>query len=120
MMAHWEQRDHWIGGIGANVYDGLKEIWVGARLNELKWFWDPSLQWMLPMLCNYCGAVISSDEIEMSRSSQGIYEVLCEECGSMNQVHPKYTNGEPRNIALIGHWDGWQPFGNPGSHSCGR
>ena len=24
---------------------------------------------------------------------------------------PVYTKGDPRNIALIGHWDGWQPFG---------
>ena len=33
---------------------------------------------------------------------------------------PKFAWGEPRNIALIGHWDGWQPFGSPGQHSCGE
>jgi hypothetical protein len=33
-------------------------------------------------------------------------------------VKPTTTGGDPRNIAYIGHWDGWQPFNNS-SHSCG-
>ncbi|KAL5487225.1 hypothetical protein EMCRGX_G019802 [Ephydatia muelleri] len=32
---------------------------------------------------------------------------------------PKVTSGGPRNIALIGHWDGWQPFSTSCKHSCG-
>ena len=32
---------------------------------------------------------------------------------------PKYANGDPRNVALIGHWDGWQPFSTSIKHSCG-
>ena len=34
----------------------------------------------------------------------------------MQDHAPSFTKGNPRNIALIGHWDGWQPFGYPGSH----
>ena len=33
---------------------------------------------------------------------------------------PIFACGDPRNIALIGHWDGWQPFGYSGSQSCGK
>ena len=30
------------------------------------------------------------------------------------------TTGDPRNIALIGHWDGWQPFSTSSNHSSGE
>ena len=50
----------------------------------------------------------------------GVYSVQCEECGDQTYHLPKFARGEPRNIALIGHWDGWQPFGLPGQHSCGE
>ena len=44
----------------------------------------------------------------------------CEECGTKEDYQPKFVRGEPQNITLIGHWDGWQPFGAPGQHSCGK
>jgi len=38
----------------------------------------------------------------------------------INEIVPKFVNGDPRNIGLIGHWDGWQPgFGHVSSHSSG-
>ena len=33
MMAHWEDKGHWIRGEGANFT--LKEVWDGSRFNEL-------------------------------------------------------------------------------------
>lgn len=119
MMSHWQNKENWIEGVGANVEE-LKEIWDGARFNELKWFWDPTSKWMLPFKCSFCLCIISAEEIAESPQVQGYYQVLCEECGTLHKHVPKYVCGEPRNIALIGHWDGWQPFGYPGSHSCGK
>lgn len=75
---------------------------------------------MLPFKCSFCSGIISTEEIAESSQVQGYYHVLCEECGTLHKHKPKYTCGEPRNIALIGHWDGWQPFGYPGLHSCGK
>ena len=120
MMGHWKEKEHWIRGMGPFFIN--KEIWDGSHFNELKWFWDPACKWMLPVRCNFCAAVISVDEIRSSPHNEedGSCSVQCEECGTRVQHQPQYVRGEPCNIALIGHWDGWQPFGYPGSHSCGE
>ena len=120
MMAHWEEKEHWISGVGPNFT--LKEVWDGSRFNELKWFWDPACEWMLPGRCSFCATVISTDEIQSSPHNEedGTYSVQCEECGTRVQHQLQYVRGEPPNIAFIGHWDGWQPLGYPGSHSCGE
>lgn len=116
MMAHWENKDRWISGSGPN----FTEIWDGSRFNELSWFWNPECSWILPFRCTFCSSVISAKEIQESERNMNGYNVQCSECGTMQYHMPSFTKGNPRNIALIGHWDGWQPFGYPGSHSCGE
>ena len=118
MMAHWGEKEHWLVGEGPNFI--LKEISDGERFNELKWFWDPDSRWMLPVKCQYCANVTSSDEIEEFPEEEGKHVITCHECGSRRKHTPCYSRGDPRNSALIGHWDGWQPFGYPGTHSCGK
>ena len=75
---------------------------------------------MLPYKCKYCGNVISVEEIKAFPEQDGVFSVVCEECGDQTNHVLGFARGEPRNIALIGHWDGWQPFGSPGQHSCGE
>eukprot|EP00731_Ephydatia_muelleri_P035237 Em0107g9a len=67
------------------------EIWDGDRFKELSWFWNPEARWAILALCPNCKF----------------------------EHKPKVTSGDPRNIALIGHWDGWQPFSTSCKHSCG-
>ena len=114
MMAHWDEKEHWIQGEGANFT--LKEIWNGERFNELKWFWNPDSHWMLPVKCQYCDNVISVDEIKAFPKEEDRHIITCPECGARWEHTPSYARGDPCNIALIGHWDGWQPFGYPGAH----
>ena len=52
------------------------------------------------------------EQIEAFPERNGIYTIQCEECGDRKDHQPKFARSEPRNIALIGHWDGWQPFGS--------
>jgi len=119
MLAHWVNRDDWINRAGSNSV--LKEVWDGMRFSELAWFWNPDAEWMLPCRCKCCGNVISEKEIRASAPERdGVYTVQCEECGTKENYQAQFVRGEPRNIALIGHWDGWQPFGAPGQHSCGK
>lgn len=121
MMGHWHEREHWMTGVHEGPRNTFKEVWDGSRFNKLKWFWDPECEWMLPVRCNFCTAVISADEIQSSTYNEdGSYSVDCEDCGTRVHHRPQYARGEPCNVALIGHWDGWQPFGYPGSHSCGE
>jgi len=118
MMAYWYNKDHWIEG--SSCYFPLKEIWDGSRFNKLSWFWDPNRIYMLPFRCQFCQSVICVEEIELSEQlDEDSFIVFCNECGFRQDHTPKYSCGDPRNIALIGHWDGWQPFGASGRHSCG-
>lgn len=115
MLGHW--KEHWITGVGPNFT--LKQLWDGGRFNELKWFWDPEKEWLLPCKCNFCDNIFSADEIMEALEETGEFSLVCDECGTRQQQHPKFAHGDPRNVALIGHWDGWSPFGMPGKHSSG-
>ena len=46
--------------------------------------------------------------------------IICPHCFSAFNVSPRYTNGNPRNLAVIDHWNGWQPFSSSNKHSCGK
>lgn len=63
-------------GVHEGPHNTFKEVWDGSRFNELKWFWDPACEWMLPVRCNFCTAVISADEIQSSTYNEdGSYSV---------------------------------------------
>lgn len=48
------------------------------------------------------------------------YIISCNECHHNFKHVLRYTRGDPRNIALIGHWDGFRPFRSTGKHGCGE
>ena len=52
------------------------------------------------------------------KDESGLSYVECLECLETVPCELKTTNGSPLNIALIGHWDAWQPF-KTGLKSCG-
>lgn len=64
-------------------------------------------------------SIQSAEEIESSSFDGHNFTVICSECGSKNSCSGEKAVGNPRNIALIGHWDGWYPFQSKSSHSCG-
>ena len=90
------------------------------RFTELSWFWDPHQQWLLPFRCTACKSVISAEFISSFLvGGANTVDLGCPHCH--HEVHQavQYASGDPRNIALIGHWDGWQPFSTSLRHSCG-
>ena len=121
MTAHWEQRDHWLNG--ENERDSFSEIWDGKKFSELKWFWDREEYWLLPVRCPWCAEVISAAHISTSMTeaaSSNACTIRCPYCCYTAFPHQvKYATGDPRNIALVGHWDGWKPFSTSAKHSCG-
>ena len=46
--------------------------------------------------------------------------ISCDACYLDFHHDPQYAKGDPRNLVLIGHWDGFQPFRSTGKHSCGK
>ena len=89
MLAHWVNRDRWISGIGPNFE--LEEIWDGGRFNELSWFWNRNVEWMLPWRCQCCGTVMGEKEIRASPEKDGIYTLQCEECGTKVDFEAKFV-----------------------------
>lgn len=121
MMGFWQERDHWLHRDCNNEERIYKEIWDGDRFRELSWFWDPQQQWLLPFRCQECHSVInvvSTHQPLQDTEFPAVVDVTCSICGTVNKHIPKYARGNPRNIALIGHWDGWLPF-QTAAHSCG-
>ena len=43
----------------------------------------------------------------------------CPECYIKFSGKVKIATGDPSNIALIGHWHGWQPFPTSSKHGSG-
>lgn len=118
MLAHWNERDHWLER--EEAWPIKKEMWDGERWVQLQWFWDPNKTWVLPCCCRHCGIPISANHLIKSQDSvtDGIKVVDCPECLESFEQRLETTKGSPRNIALIGHWDGWQAFASS-SRSCG-
>ena len=112
MLSHWKEQGHWLGR--DESWSLKREIWDGQRWVDLQWFCDPDKTWPLPTLCPSCGIPVSADHLISSPangSADGVRIVECRECLETFQHTMKFANGNPLNLALIGHWDGWQPFG---------
>ena len=82
------------------------------EIGLLNRFWDPSSQWAVPTNCPFCQSVVPIPRDET-------LDELYLRCGGYHTCFNhkiKRTYGDPRNIALIGHWDGWQPFSTRSKH----
>ena len=118
ITAHWDQKDHWIGRHGQPFFP-IKEIWDGTRFAELQWFWNPNEEWLLPAFCTNCKSVISAASISTAAIGANGKMVICQACAFENAVKEEFARGDPRNIAFMLHWDGFQPFGESEKHSTG-
>eukprot|EP00111_Clytia_hemisphaerica_P012099 TCONS_00035538-protein len=110
MLAHWRDRDVWLGKSGVSY--PVNEIWHGSRFKELQWFWDTDCRWPLPHICTNCHSYIN-----LNGNQSETIDVTCYHCYKEETIQPKFVHGDPRNIALIGHWDGWSPKSGRGSGS---
>lgn len=127
-MAHWQEKDHrLVTEEGHNSHDNesdtfYNEIWDGERFSELSWFWNPNTSWILPARCpeRWCSGVVSSHDIEDAPGGDSTDEKVleCPNCYCEFTYKVKHAKGDPRNLAYIGHWDGWSPY-KSGNHKCG-
>lgn len=111
MLSHWNEKEHWLGR--KEAWPLKQEFWDGQRWMDLQWFWDPSKVWPLPTLCVHCSAEISVDG-HLTTSPDGLNNlktVTCPECFETFHRSIEMARGSSLNLALIAHWDGWQPFG---------
>lgn len=122
MLSHWFEKDHWLGQENQDGWGFTckSEIWDGRRFSELQWFWNPEEEWQLPAKCDNCGGVVSVQDINSSPDgNDGQKLVTCLSCAvTFPHVIQKAT-GDPRNLAYILHWDGFQPFDGKYNHGSG-
>ena len=111
-LAHWEERNEWLGGKPDNV--NFKEIWHGQRFADLSYFWDPDTESLLPTSCRNCGNILTTSEICNAAlpgsSSRDPVQLKCSEC-MLSFIHtPQFMKGNPLNQAFIFHEDGFNAF----------
>lgn len=112
MLGHWLEKEHWLENVES--WHLKKEIWDGNRWSELQWFGNPENVWVLPPWCVHCNIPISTDHLINSPDCdrQGAFKIVeCPVCLENFEHCIKMAKGSPLNLALIGHFDGWQPFG---------
>ena len=124
MLSHWQEKEHWLEQENSEGwgFQCKKEIWDGKRFAELQWFWNPEKEWELPTKCVNCATVISAKDIETSPDicdSEERKLITCKSCHQTFQHIVQKTYGDPRNLAYIAHWDGFQPFDGKYNHGSG-
>ena len=101
MTAHLKEKVHWINeqnSLMSRKSFGMKVV-------------------SLPVQCVISAAIV--EELARQQNSRHI-TVCCCECYTKFDCEVWKANGNPQNIALIGRWDGWQPFSMTSKHSSGK
>lgn len=112
MLGHWLEKEHWLENMES--WHLKREIWDGNRWSKLQWFWNPKSVWALPTRCVHGNIPVSTDHLINSPDCdrQGAFKIVeCPVCFENFEHCIKMAKGSPLNLALIGHFDGWQPFG---------
>lgn len=124
LLAHWRQRSHWLGKLDEHLQSTHKEplqneTWDGKGFQKYSWFFDPTWKWLLPQLCTACKEPISSDLIQagiLPSDDEDIpmvnlpnVQLRCPHCQEDIEVKESWTTGDPRNLALQYHADGFYP-----------
>ncbi|KAL3698989.1 hypothetical protein R1sor_017011 [Riccia sorocarpa] len=113
----WRARERWISADRDPAPSfPIMEWWDGTKAKEIAWFFDSHCEFELPVVCQSCYEVYQahpikceelSDEFNFSQDSQA-YEFACSSCGDWICADRKTTKGDPRNITIMGYWDGFQ------------
>lgn len=112
MLSHWIEKEHWLDN--DEEYPIKKELWDGKRWRDLKWFWNPESQWVLPTSCKHCNIPIPTEHLINSLDKDLVSNtktVECPYCFEQFEHCITIPRGSPLNLAIMGHFDGWEPFG---------
>ena len=92
MLTMWkrENRERWLGKGIANPPNHIKEIWDGEKLCQYQDFWNPEVEWELPVSCgNEDCKMIFRAFPELCADLEGkyncetrMYEFICSNCNT--------------------------------------
>ncbi|KAL3692486.1 hypothetical protein R1sor_006137 [Riccia sorocarpa] len=107
MLAMWRAKHKWFRHDETELAPSfpIKDWWDGSKAKEISWFWDSDISWELPVVCMACPEVYQAFPVKCQELLANFdlpsrrYNFICKSCG---------TRGDPRNIPLLAHWDGFQ------------
>lgn len=108
LMAHWHSRSEWLNKPIDYEPHSYSELWHGSRFRELSYFWDRDQETLLPHKCPTCAAIVPVAEVSNlidPNSPDGLITTVCKVCADQFSFRPEYMKGDPRNKALIIHFD---------------
>ncbi|MCO5583398.1 hypothetical protein L7F22_037309 [Adiantum nelumboides] len=118
MLNIWRQKVQWLCEGANNTHGRIIDFWNGSNFQEVKDFWVPMASYELPAVCSnaackkiYATFPISKHHEALERGwdgDKGVYDLTCSECLEDIQCIKKFQRGDPRNVALLLHWDGFQ------------
>lgn len=109
-------KDEWLSTTSKSVI--FAELWHGKRWQNLSYFWDPSVETLLPEKCANCKFIIPKETLEQQMTGSGSVQmnIMCSTCKTSHLYVPRY-NGDPRNQAIIIHEDVWASHSTSSKHS---
>ena len=117
MLTIWRNRHDWLTTTAAP--QKIKHFWDGEKVREYQDFWNPRSQWELPITCPndkcrmlYCSFPTKCEELIHGWNNElGCYNFSCWRCKTSIKAPRVFESGDPRNIALGAHWDGFNVSG---------
>jgi hypothetical protein len=115
MLAMWRDNERWIGKEEKWEPLYVKEFWDGEKLRAYQDFWNPSSLWELPVRYPTTGCsmayrafpeALRHEKLQSSWNGE-TYEFDCSQCNQHVSGKRVLIRGDPRNIALSSHWDGF-------------
>ena len=111
-LAHWDARDEWFNLPHDHQPEVTSEIWHGSRFRDLSYFWDSNQESLLPQKCPLCAHIVPARELSSlidPFNPLNLITLKCSSCAHEFQFVPDWMTGDPRNQAIIVHYDGWNP-----------
>ncbi|MCO5615146.1 hypothetical protein L7F22_069435 [Adiantum nelumboides] len=117
-LGMWRARSSWLGKEVAETPTYIHEFWDGEKTRLYQEFWDPDAYWEAPVLCcnEFCNmsyrafpTALKSQELHSAwNECSKEYIFKCTKCRHLIKRKQQFVKGDPRNFALMLHWDGFQ------------
>jgi hypothetical protein len=103
----WRNREEWIHKTVDYKPPSISQFWHGQKMRELQNFWNPHVQWELPIYCSspICKRIFRAFPMKCAELLKGwndllqIYQINCS-CGITTEISPSYAQVRLINIIL--------------------
>ncbi|MCO5605605.1 hypothetical protein L7F22_059788 [Adiantum nelumboides] len=108
----WRNKKRWLDNSCISEDTKIHEFWDGTKCKNFEDFWNPNSHFELPLICpnSECKQAYRAwptpDNALQARSTK--YKILCKSCREEFECDKVLSKGDPRNFALLVHWDGFQ------------